>query len=197
MVIYLWKKEGDKSRLQVLFRLQMFTQIKNECERDEWMTKITHFASGLPSSTSSFVRPPLPSSPLPIVGTAPARPPLLSVQKATACTPILSPTHALSASSFRSRESSPLRPCPPSPPPRSPRRRPRRRRSVPGRPCPSPLHLHRPRRRPPRAAAAHEAIAFAQPLSAHPRLRSPIAPSPNAATRHHPGPVRLWPVDRN
>jgi len=72
----------------------MFTQIKNECERDEWMTKITHFASGLPSSTSSFVRPPLPSSPLPIVGTAPARPPLLSVQKATACTPILSPTPA-------------------------------------------------------------------------------------------------------
>ena len=145
----------------------------------------------------SFVRPPLPSSPLPIVGTAPARPPLLSVQKATACTPILSPTHALSASSFRSRESSPPRPCPPSPPPRSPRRRPRCRRSVPGRPCPSPLHLHRPRRRPPRAAAAHEAIAFAQPLSAHPRLRSPIAPSPSDATRRHPGPVRLWPVDRN
>jgi hypothetical protein len=33
VAVYLWKREGEKWRLQVLFRLQVFTQIKNECER--------------------------------------------------------------------------------------------------------------------------------------------------------------------
>ena len=32
---YIYGREGEKSRLQVLFRLQVFTQIKNECERDK------------------------------------------------------------------------------------------------------------------------------------------------------------------
>ena len=30
VAVYLWKREGEKSRLQV------FTQIKNECVRDKW-----------------------------------------------------------------------------------------------------------------------------------------------------------------
>ena len=33
---YIYGREREKSRLQALFKLQVFTQIMNECERDKW-----------------------------------------------------------------------------------------------------------------------------------------------------------------